>query len=163
MNHADPNAYLRTKVLTASPAELRLLLLDGAVKFLRQGRDAIARKDHEGTFHGVSKCRNIVLELMNTIKPEPDRELYTRVTALYTFMYTELVEISMSRDLVRCDKVIELLEYERETWVMLMDKLAQEKQSLTASENRQAAAAGVTEPMLVNASPAGHRSLSLQG
>ena len=27
------NAYLRTKVMTASPEELRLMLLDGAIRF----------------------------------------------------------------------------------------------------------------------------------
>ncbi|MEO1059304.1 MAG: flagellar export chaperone FliS, partial [Actinomycetota bacterium] len=32
-----PNPYLKTKVMTASPEELRLMLYDGALKFCRQG------------------------------------------------------------------------------------------------------------------------------
>lgn len=160
--HADTNAYLRTKVLTASPEELRLMLLDGALKFLRQGRDAMVRKDHEGTFNGISRCRDIILELLNGVKPEPDRELYNRVTGLYTFMYTTLVEANLEKDVTKCDKVIELLEYERETWVLLMAKLVEERSVHTAAENRHAAVSA-KDPGLAGAAPTGYRPLSVQG
>jgi flagellar protein FliS len=123
------NAYLRTKVLTASPEELRLMLLDGAIKFAYQGREGLAARNYEASFNGISQCRNIVLELLTTIRPEYDPELCDRVKALYTFFYTELVEASMQKSLPKIDGVIKLLEYERETWVMLMDKLAEERAS----------------------------------
>lgn len=162
--HNDANAYLRTKILTASPEELRLLLLDGAIKFLRQGREAMARKDHEGTFNGITRCRNIILELINGTRPEPDAELYRRVTSLYTFMYTSLVEANLEKDTDKCDKVIELLEYERETWVMLMKKLVDERSVNTAEENRRAAGAAesvaATQPTVAAGT---YRPLSLQG
>jgi flagellar secretion chaperone FliS len=163
MTLPDASAYLRTKVLTASPEELRLLLLDGAIKFLRQGRAGMESKDYEAMFTGITKCRNIVLELINTTKPDPDRELYARVTGLYTFMYTTLVEANMERDMAKCDKVIELLEYERETWTMLMGKLAHEKGIQTAAENKQASTVAVTDPVLMSAAPSGYRPLSMQG
>ena len=41
----ESNAYLRTKVMTASPAELRLMLLDGAIKFANQAREGLQAKD----------------------------------------------------------------------------------------------------------------------
>jgi flagellar secretion chaperone FliS len=121
------NAYLRTKVLTASREELRLMLLDGAIKFAHQGREGLAAKNYEASYNGISQCRNIVLELLTTIKPEFDPELCDRVKALYTFLYTELVEASMQKSVERVDGVIKLLQYERETWAMLMKKLAGEK------------------------------------
>ncbi len=121
------NAYLRTKVLTASPEELRLMLLDGAIKFANQGREGMANRNYEASFNGISQCRNIVLELLTTIKPEFDPELCDRVKSLYTFLYTQLVESSMEKNLTKLDNVIKLLQYERETWVMLMDKLAEER------------------------------------
>lgn len=123
------NAYLRTKVLTASPEELRLMLLDGAIKFLRQGRDGLERKDHEASYDGLSKCRNILLELMNSVRPDIAPELCSRVTGLYTFMYTRLVEAGFERDVNKADKVLEMLEFERETWVLAMRKAAEERQS----------------------------------
>lgn len=124
---ASTNAYLRTKVLTAKPEELRLMLLDGAIKFARQGREGLAAKDYEASYNGISQCRNIVIELINTIRPEVDPELCERVRSLYAFFYSELVTASFEKDIARLDKVIGLLEYERETWVMLMEQLASER------------------------------------
>ena len=121
------NAYLRTKVLTASREELRLMLLDGAIKFARQGREGLAAKNYEASYNGITQCRNIVLELLTTIKPEFDPELCDRVKGLYTFLYTELVEASMKKSVEKLDGVIKILEFERETWVLLMQKLAGEK------------------------------------
>jgi flagellar protein FliS len=119
--------YLRTKVLSATPEELRLMLLEGAIKYVRQGRAGLERKDYEAVFNGLSACRNIVMELMTTIRTEPNPELAESVKALYTYMYTLLVEGGHEKDLKKLDTVIELLEFERETWVLLMQKLASER------------------------------------
>jgi flagellar protein FliS len=125
---ANPaNAYLRNKVLTASPEELRLMLLDGAIKFAHQGREGLQTKNYELSYTGISSCRDIVLELITSIKPEYDPQLATRVRALYTFMYTTLVEASMEKNVPKLDQVIKLLDFERETWVLLMQKLAEER------------------------------------
>ncbi len=121
------NAYLRTKVLTASPAELRLMLLDGAIKFARQGREGLAAGNHEMSYNGVSQCRAIITELMVTMKREHDPELCDRLAALYTFMFNELISANLEHNAGRVDAVIKLLEFERETWVMLMEKLASEE------------------------------------
>ena len=122
----ESNAYLRTKVMTASPAELRLLLLDGAIKFANQARAGLEAKDYEKSFEGFTSCRNIILELINGIRPEQDPELAERVRGLYLFIYQELVESSFGKDIGRLDKTIELIAYERETWSMLMEKLGAE-------------------------------------
>lgn len=123
----ESNAYLRTKVMTASPAELRLLLLDGAIKFAHQARDGLGAKDYEKSFEGFTSCRNIVLELINGIRPEHDPELAERVRGLYLFIYQELVEASFGKDIPRLEKTIELISYERETWALLMEKLGKEE------------------------------------
>jgi flagellar protein FliS len=121
------NAYLRTRVMTASPEQLRLMLLDGAIKFALQGRDGLAAKDYEASYNGIAQSRDIVLELITSIKPQYDPELCERVKAVYTFMYSEMVSASMEKSISRLERVIKLLEYERETWVLLMDQLAAER------------------------------------
>jgi flagellar protein FliS len=119
--------YLRSRVLSASPEELRLLLLEGAIKYLRQGRAGLERKDYEASYNGLSACRNIVMELLTTIRHEPNPELAANVQSLYTYMYKLLVEGGHEKDLSKLDTVISLLEYDRETWVMLIHKLGAER------------------------------------
>lgn len=121
------NAYLRTQVMSASPEELRLMLLDGAIKFLRQGRESLAQKDYEGSYNGLSQSRDIVLELLTTIRGDLNPELAGTVKSLYTFIYTQIVDGGFEKDLVKIDSAVSLLEYERETWVMLMQKLQEER------------------------------------
>ncbi len=126
-SNATANTYLRTKVLTASPEELRLMLLDGAIKFLRQGCDGLERKDWEAVFDGFSKCRNIILELINSVRHDIDPDLCAKVASLYTFLYTQLVEAGFEKDKVKAEKALGILEYERETWVLAMQRAAEER------------------------------------
>ncbi len=103
------------------------MLLDGAIKFCRQGREACARGDYEAQYSGVTQCRNIIFELLTSLRPDLDPAIAGNLKALYTFLYTHLTEASHDRDLAKFDKVAELLEYERETWVLLMKRLAEER------------------------------------
>lgn len=119
--------YLRVRVMTASPEELRLMLLDGAIRFASQAHEAIGRDDVEGAVSGISQCRAIVSELLTTIRDEPDPELADQVRAVYAFLYRELMALGVERDGERLAKVVEMLEYERETWVMLIDQLAKDR------------------------------------
>lgn len=143
---ADSNtaiAYLQTRVMSASPEELRLMLIDGALKFAIQGRDGIVNGEHEQAFLGFSQCRPILLELINSIRPEHDPELAHRVRSLYTFMFAEIAQAGHGGDVERINKVISLLEYERETWVLLMEKLVSER---AAGRQNQAVAANAAQP-----------------
>jgi flagellar secretion chaperone FliS len=124
---ATAAAYLRTKVMTARPEELRLMLLDGAIKFARQGRDGLERRDYEAMFNGFSQCRDIVSELIVSVRPEPDAELADRVRSLYSFIYATLVNASLEKSVSQADEAIKLIEYERETWLMLMQKVSEER------------------------------------
>lgn len=123
------NAYLRTKVMTASQEELRLMLLDGAVKFANQARAGLEQSHHEMTYLGFTQCRDIVLELLNTIHDEPAPEIAQSMKDLYTFMYGQLVKASTEKSISMLNEVIELLNYDRETWVLTMDQVAADREN----------------------------------
>ncbi len=129
VQQAVPNPYLRTKVLTASPQELRLMLLDGALRFAKQARKALeqAKPDIDASYENISKAEKIVLELQSAIKPEHAPQLCEQVSALYLYIYRLFVDANMSRSVEPIHEAINLLTYERETWVMAMDKLAEER------------------------------------
>ena len=140
MTATNDNPYLKTKVMTASPTELRLMLLDGAVKFLQQGAKGLADGDHEAAYNGITRCQDIVLELMNALNPDVDPGLCDRLSSLYTFMYTELVKACSEHNQEKADGVLKLLEYERETWRQLMEKLAAENATGAATADAMAEA-----------------------
>ncbi len=166
--NANANAYLRTKVMTASPAELRLMLFDGAIRYAEQAKAGLANRDYEAAYLGITRCQNILLELINALRPEHNPTLCEKLSALYTFMYTRLMKASSERNPALVDEVIQLLQYERETWSMLLERVAAENRSATqrmseTPEASSAAPAGNNKSPQPPAAPLVGATVSLRG
>jgi len=148
--------YLKTQVMTASPEMLTLMLWDGAIRFAEQGKEAIVRKDVEGSFKALLRAQKIVMELTNTLKPEVNPELVSNLSALYNFIYRRLVEANIKKDAKLVDDALEIMRHQRETWVLLMDKLTQERAGQAqATVSANADAVATSENFPVAATPAG--------
>ncbi len=116
------NPYLKSKVLTARPEELRLMLYDGAIKFCRQAEHAIGQKDWEAMYNSLVRAQKIVLELSTSLNPETEPELCDRLNSLYNYIYRRLVDANLERDSSPVAECLRLLDYERETWAMAIRK-----------------------------------------
>ncbi|MCC6681443.1 MAG: flagellar export chaperone FliS [Phycisphaeraceae bacterium] len=127
MKQAAVNPYLKTQIMTASPLELRLMLYDGALKFARQARLALEKQDLETSYNNLVRAQKIVLELSTRLKRDVDPQLCDRLAALYTYIYRKLVDANMNRRVEEIDEAIKLLDYERQTWQMLITKLSEQE------------------------------------
>ena len=121
------NQYLRTKVLSASPEELRMMLIEGAIRFARTGREGLVEKNYEKSFENISQCKAIVMELLNALDPKPDQELCKRLSGLYTYMYRLLTDANIQHTIDPIDEAIMLLEFDRDTWKLLLQKIVEER------------------------------------
>lgn len=108
------------------------MLIEGAIKFARQGRDGMVADDSERMYNGLSQSKAIVMELISSLRPDVDAELCAKVSSLYTYMYRRMLDASLEKSVEPVDEVIGLLEYERETWEMLMERLTTEARELEA-------------------------------
>jgi len=104
-----------------------MMLYEGAVRFCRQARQAITNEDIEGSYNALTRAQKIVLELSTSLNHDIAPELCDKLSALYTYIYRLLVDATMNRDGAKLDEAIKLLEYELETWRMLMDQMDQEE------------------------------------
>lgn len=116
-------AYLRTQVLTARPEQLTLMLLDGAIRFGERARKCLREKDCEGSFNALTRAEDIVLELVNGLRPEDAPEICKQQAGLYLFVYGKLVEANMRREEAALHDALRVLAILRETWLLLMDQL----------------------------------------
>jgi len=134
MNHTPTaNPYLRNQVLSAKPEELRLMLFDGAIRFLNIGRKGLDNKDYDTSYTNISKAQKIVLELSSSLNRKVMPEVTEKLTALYTFIYRLLVDASTTRDTKPLDEAVRLLKYERETWALMIEKINDQKASSGAA------------------------------
>ncbi len=153
------NPYIRTKILTATPEELRMMLIEGFIRFMHDGRAALVSKNFEKVYENFSSARAILVELMNGLRPEVAPELCAKLQSLYSYMFKLLVEGSFEKDLAKLDEVTKLMEFERETWQLLLDKMAKERAGQAASQPAAAAAmpstptptAGTYQPLSLSA------------
>jgi flagellar secretion chaperone FliS len=121
--HIDPrDAYLETQVSTATPQKLRLMLIEGAIRFARQGQQAWLENRPDDAFEHVARCRAIVAELLAGVRVE-ESSLTRQVAALYGFLFRVLTDAQTHRDPVRLEEVVRVLDEERLTWAAVCEQM----------------------------------------
>jgi flagellar protein FliS len=138
--HTPHDAYLTSHVMTASPARLRLLLIDGALRQARQAGTAWKSQQFEAAGQAVDRCRDILTELMTSPNADLAPELARQVSGLYAFMFRTLNEASLAHDAQKLADVIRLLEIERETWQIVAAQTAEAAAPSTDAPSRQPSA-----------------------
>lgn len=133
MSHDAQSEYLRNAVMTATPEQLQMMLYDGAIRFARQAREALERRDFETSCERLIRAQNIVTALENGLRPEVNASLCEQLAALYGFIFRRLVDANMHRDIGAVDDALRILEHQRETWRLLMDKLRGVEPAATSS------------------------------
>jgi flagellar secretion chaperone FliS len=124
--------YLRTKVLTATPEQLQLMLYDGAIRFAEQARAALGEKRYEQSYELLSKAQKIILELQCGLKHDVSPDLCGKLAALYNFVYRKLVDANVQHVVEPIDEALNILRYQRETWALLLQQLSQSKAAVMA-------------------------------
>ena len=119
--------YLRTRVLTATPEQLQMMLFDGAVRFAEQARLALQAKNWEQSYTSISKCQKIIAELTASLKHDLNPDLCGKLSSLYNFAYRKLVEANVGHQIEPLDEAVKVLKYQRETWALLMEQLGKQK------------------------------------
>ncbi|MFT8390289.1 MAG: flagellar export chaperone FliS [Sporolactobacillus sp.] len=113
-------AYQRNSVLTATPGELTLLLYNGCIKLIRQGRLAMSAGNIEEKNTYLLKAQRIVQELIVTLdRKQPVSEEFL---PLYEYMHRRLIEANMKNDTAILDEVERLTITFRDTWKQVMEK-----------------------------------------
>lgn len=118
---ANPYAqYQRSKILTASPAELTLMLYEGAIKFGNIAIDAIEAKEVERAHEHIVKVQRIIEEFRATLNMKyPVAQDFENV---YSYLASRLVEANVKKDAEIMREVVEHLRTMRETWIEVMRK-----------------------------------------
>ncbi|MGF7143668.1 flagellar protein FliS [Anaerotaenia torta] len=111
-------AYKDSKILTASPAELTLLLYEGAIKFGNLAVYAIENKDYSKANLNVIKAEKIITELRATLNHDyPVAESFERV---YEHVYNRLVEGNIKKNVEILEEAIGYIREMRDTWKEVM-------------------------------------------
>lgn len=111
-------AYANNKIMTASPAELTLMLYEGAIKFCNIAIDAIEKKDISKAHNNIVKVENIIEEFQATLNHKyPVAKDFDNV---YAYLHQRLVEANVRKDKEIVEEVLEHFRTMRDTWKEVM-------------------------------------------
>ncbi|EOS75974.1 flagellar protein FliS [Lachnospiraceae bacterium 10-1] len=118
---ALPNAfaqYNNNKIMTASPAELTLMLYEGAIKFCNIAIDAAEQKNVMKAHSNIVKVENIIAYLRNTL--DMQYAVAKEYDRMYDYLQRRLFQANMKKDVEILKEVNTHLRSIRDTWKEVM-------------------------------------------
>ena len=110
--------YNQNKILTASPAELTLMLYDGAIKFCNIAIMGIEQGDVQKAHNNIMKVQKIIEEFQITLNFK--YEIANDFNNVYNYLMKRLREANMTKDKTILEEVLEHLHTMRDTWKEVM-------------------------------------------
>lgn len=116
------SAYKNSKIMTASPAELTLMLYDGAVKFCNIALMALEKGDYDKVNENIIKAEKIIMEFRRTL--DFKYPVAKDFDVIYDYIYRRLVDANLKKDPEILEDALRHIKDMRETWreVMRLNK-----------------------------------------
>lgn len=115
--------YQNSRILTASPAELTLMLYEGAIKFGNMAIIGMKQKDIEKAHVNLKKVQRIVAEFRATLDMKyPVAQDFDRI---YIYLEQRMTEANLTKDPEIMEEVVKHLRSMRDIWkeVMRLNKV----------------------------------------
>ncbi|MBR1633447.1 MAG: flagellar export chaperone FliS [Lachnospiraceae bacterium] len=115
-------AYQTNRILTASPADLTLMLYEGAIKFCNIAIMACEKKEIEKAHINIRKTDAIIEEFQLTL--DHKYEVAKDFDQVYTYLRQRLLAANLKKDPEILEEVLKHLRTMRDTWKEVMKMTA---------------------------------------
>ena len=112
--------YNNNKVLTASPAELTLLLYEGAIKFCNIAMMGLEENNIQKTHDNIKKAQAIIEELQSTLNHS--YKVAEDFDNVYHYIYSLLTDANIHKDKETLERALNEIRGMRDTWKEVMKK-----------------------------------------
>lgn len=112
--------YQGNRVNTASPAELTLMLYDGAIKFCNIAIAALEKDDKQKANNNLIKAQKIIVEFRSTL--DFKYPVAQQFDIVYDYIYRRLVEANINKDKDIAEEALKYIREMRDTWKEVMRK-----------------------------------------
>ena len=110
--------YANNRILTASPAELTLMLYEGAIKFCNIAIMAIENKDIQKAHNNIMRVQRIIQEFQITL--DFKYPIANDFNNVYNYLMDRLKEANMTKDKEILEEVNGHIRTMRDTWKEVM-------------------------------------------
>ena len=110
--------YANNKILTASPAEVTLMLYEGAIKFCNIAIIAIENGEVEKAHVNIKKTQRIIEEFRNTL--DRQYKVAEDFDRIYVYLLQRLLQANIKKDKAILEEGNMHLRSVRDTWKEVM-------------------------------------------
>jgi flagellar secretion chaperone FliS len=146
--------YLESKILTAPPHKLHLALVEGAIRFGRMAEASLRSEDPNDASRLLMKVLDILGEMVAGVRGAKTT-LSRKIADFYLFLFRLVSEAKVNDDVDKLCEALRLLEFERQTWQLVCEKLHRQSPHTT----QRPAAVPLAGPPLSRAVPSPGLSL----
>jgi flagellar protein FliS len=125
MSQPHRSQYLESKVLTAPSHRLHLMLIEGAIRYGAEAEAALRRGDAVAADAPSMRMIDVVGEMLVGVR-QTKTELNQKIAELYLYMFRLVGSAKLNDDPDQLAEALKLLEFERQTWQLVCDKLGNE-------------------------------------
>ena len=111
-------AYQRNKILTATPADLTLMLYEGAIKFCNIAIVACEKNEIQKAHDNIRKTDRVIEEFQITLNRK--YKVAEDFDEVYKYIRQRLVEANVKKDPEILEEVLKHLRTMRDTWKEVM-------------------------------------------
>jgi flagellar protein FliS len=115
MINPQANKYLENAIQTASPAQLLIMLCDGAIRFSKLAMEAIKKQDFIEANTQIGKVQDIISEFVITL--DHSSPIAEGLLKLYDYFSHQLLQANLKKELQPLEEVLQFLMELKETWV----------------------------------------------
>lgn len=130
-------AYYKTNVQTSDQLTLIIMLYDGMIRFLKKAVVKIEQGEIEEAHNYLVRSKEIIGELMSTLKIEDGGEIANNLKELYLYSFKKIVEANLKKDPVMVQEVIQVMNNLREGWMQIKAEQNKNKQPLPAQHQKK--------------------------
>ncbi len=126
-NHQAAAAYKETKIKTASPGSLILMLYSEGIKQLnfaidKMNVEKIPAKDIEVISNHILKCQEIITELMASLDLEAGGEIAQNLLSIYSYFNQQLLQANVKKDYKPLIPVKDMMTELHKAWQEVISK-----------------------------------------
>ena len=131
LQHNGYAQYKNSKLMTATPAELTLMLYEGAIKFANIALMAMEKKDPAKAHENIVKVEKIIQNFRDTLdRKYPVSQDFENV---YVYLLRRCHEANITKDPAIMEEILTHLRSMRDTWKEVMKKASAERTAVRKS------------------------------
>lgn len=120
------DTYRINQIQMASKEQLLVITYEIGIKACISAEKALAKNDVEQINTSLQKAQAVIRELMLTLNMERGGDVAVQLMQLYDYMYYQLVDANVKKEIGPVSMVRQMMEELKATWVEAINKLKAE-------------------------------------